>query len=57
MLSDGSFVNGSELTKGMNFAVDNNVLITENLDKSKNYLRMITLLYLYITKKGGVLLL
>ena len=31
MLSDGSFVNGSELTKGMNYAADNNVLITGGL--------------------------
>ncbi len=31
VISDGSFVNGSELTRGMNFAVDYNVLITGGL--------------------------
>ncbi|TXE14982.1 histidine kinase [Seonamhaeicola algicola] len=31
VLSDGSFVNGSELARGMNFAADNNVLITGGL--------------------------
>lgn len=31
VLSDGSFVNGSELIRGMNFTVDNNVLITGGL--------------------------
>ncbi len=31
IISEGSFVNGSDLTKGMNFAVDNNVLITGGL--------------------------
>jgi hypothetical protein len=31
VLSEGSFVNGSELTKGMNFAADNDVLITGGL--------------------------
>ncbi|WP_117885682.1 FIST signal transduction protein [Aureibaculum luteum] len=31
VISDGSFVNGSELTKGMNAATDNNILITGGL--------------------------
>lgn len=31
VISEGSFVNGSELTKGMNSAVDNNLLITGGL--------------------------
>ncbi|WP_406683450.1 FIST C-terminal domain-containing protein [Seonamhaeicola sp. MEBiC1930] len=31
VFSDGSFINGSELTKGMNFAVNSNVLITGGL--------------------------
>ncbi|WP_248722634.1 FIST signal transduction protein [Seonamhaeicola sp. ML3] len=31
VLSDGTFVNGSELTRGMNFVVDNHVLITGGL--------------------------
>lgn len=31
VLSEGSFVNGSELVKGMNFAAENNVLITGGL--------------------------
>ncbi|MFD0988935.1 FIST signal transduction protein [Mariniflexile jejuense] len=31
VISDGSFVNGSELTKGMNWVSDNNVLITGGL--------------------------
>lgn len=31
VLSDGSFVNGSELTRGMNFAANNEILITGGL--------------------------
>ena len=31
VISEGSFVNGSELTKGMNAATDNNILITGGL--------------------------
>lgn len=36
VLSDGSFVNGTELTRGMNFAADNNVLITGALCSDDN---------------------
>ncbi|TYA78474.1 FIST signal transduction protein [Seonamhaeicola marinus] len=36
VLSDGSFVNGSELTKGMNFAAENHVLITGGLCADDN---------------------